>query len=162
MYLKSLAVFLLCTAFVVAFAVVLNNDASNVNSQLQALPSTPTNCSQSEASCPQFTILSASLHTMNTTDQLGIANPAFLSLEFNVTGGAPLSKVGLFIGNASAGTVQGPFRLGLNQISNLTLPATVTATPGKTYLLSVVAFDGATYQMESVSVTDQLRGPPSS
>jgi hypothetical protein len=159
-YRKSLVVVVLCTAFVLAFAVVLNNEASNVNNQLNALPSTPTNCSPSDDSCPRFSIVSASLLTMNTTDQLGIANPAYLSLGFNVSGGVPLSKVGLFIGNASAGTVYGPFGLGSNRISNLTLPATVSASPGRTYQVSMVGFNGASYLLESVNVTDQLRSSP--
>ena len=160
MYRKSLVVVVLCTAFVVAFAVVLNNEASNVNSQLNALPPTPTNCSSSGDGCPRFSIVSASLRTMNTTDQLGISNPAYLSLNFNVSGSVPLTKVSFFIGNASAGTVQGPFGLGPNSVSNLTLPATVSASPGKTYLVSVVGFNGASYQLESVNVTDQLRSSP--
>ncbi len=160
MYLKSLVVFVLCTAFVIAFYVVLTNDANSVNNQLQALPSSPTNCSPADASCPHFNIVSASLRTMNTTDQLGISNPAYLSLEFNVTGSAPVSKISLFIGNVSAGTVPGPFGLGLNKIVNQTLPATISASPGNTYIVSVVGFAGAQYLMKSVSVTDQLRGPP--
>ncbi len=161
MYLKSLIVFLLCTAFVVAFAVVLNNDASTVNSQLQALPSSETNCSVSDASCPKFVIVSASLRTMNTTDQLGIANPVYLTMRFNVTGSASLTKVQFFVGNVSAGTVQGPFGLGPNEVSNLTLSAAVSASPGKTYRVSAVAFSGSNYVLESVYVTDVLRGPPS-
>ncbi len=162
MYLKSLIVVLLCTAFVVAFAVVLNNDASTVSGQLQALPSSPTNCSAPATSCPRFTVLSASLRTMNTTDQLGIANPVYLSLEFNVSGSVPLSKVQLFVGNVSGGTIQGTFGFGLNRIANLTLSAAVSASPGKTYLVSVVGFSGADYTLESMYVTDQLRGPPAS
>ncbi len=160
-YLKSLIVFLLCTAFVVAFAVVLNNDASTVSSQLQALPPSATNCPISDASCPRFVIVSASLHTMNTTDQLGIANPVYLTMRFNVSGSVSLSKIQFFVGNVSAGTLQGPFGLGLNEISNLTLSAAVSASPGKTYRVSAIGFNGPSYVLESVYVTDLLRGPPS-
>jgi hypothetical protein len=79
-----------------------------------------------------------------------------------VSGSVSLTKVSIFIGNASAGTVPGPFGLGPHLISNLTLSAAVSASPGKTYQLNVVGFNGASYLMESVSVNDRLRASPTS
>jgi len=161
-YAKSLVVVALCTIFVLAFALVLNYEAASVNSQLQALPTSTTSCSGPDDSCPGFTIVSAALSTTNTTDQLGIANPIYLSVDFNVSANPPLSRVSLFVGNISAGTVEGPFQLGPNRIVNQTLPTTVQASPGKAYLVSVVAFNSGGYTMRSVNVTDRLSAPPSS
>ncbi len=154
MYAKSLVVFVLCTALVIGVAVVLNYEATTVGNQVQSLPALQATCAQSEASCPHFSIVSASLRTQNTTDQLGIANPAYLSLEFNVSGTTTLTRVHLYVGNASAGTVKGPFGLGVNRIANLTLSATVVVSPGKSYLLSVQGFNaGGVYVIEAEEVT---------
>jgi hypothetical protein len=142
-YVKSLVVFVLCTALVLGVAVVLNYEATSIGTQIQSLPTTKATCTPNDASCPAFSIVSASLRTQNTTDQLGVANPAYLSLEINVSGVTPLASVHLFVGNTSAGVVQGPFGPGLNRIVNLTLPATVLVTPGKSYLLSVQGFNGS-------------------
>lgn len=162
MHAKGLVVVALCTAFVLAFALVLNYEASSLNNQLQALPTPPSSCSGSDSSCPGFGLVSVALTTTNTTDQLGITNPAYLSIDFNVIANPPLSRVSLFVGNASAGTVQGPFLLGLNKIVNQTLSAAVQASPGKTYLVSVVAYNSAGYTTESMYVIDRLGAPPTS
>lgn len=150
----------LCTIFVLAFVLVLNYEAASVNSQLQALPTSPSSCSGSDNLCPNFTIVSAILTTTNTTDQLGIANPIYLSLDLNVSANPPFSRVSLFVGNISAGSVQGPFQRGLNKIVNQTLPTTVQASPGKTYMVSVVAYNSGGYTMRTVNVTDRLSAPP--
>ena len=76
MYTKSLVVFVLCTALVVGVAVVLNYEATSVGNQIQSLPALQATCSPTDPSCPHFSIVSASLRTQNTTDQLGIANPS--------------------------------------------------------------------------------------
>ena len=160
MYAKSLLVFVLCTALVIGVAVVLNYEAASVGSQIQSLPSLQATCSQSDTACPHFSIVSASLRTQNTTDQLGIANPAYLSLEFNVSGATSLTSVRLYVGNISAGVVQGPFGPGMNRIVNLTLPATVVVTPGKQYLLSVQGFNASGgYVINSREVTDTAQVP---
>jgi hypothetical protein len=157
-YAKSLVVFFLCTALVIGVAVVLNYEATTVGNQVKSLPTLQATCSQTDASCPHFSIVSASLRTQNTTDQLGIANPAYLSMEFNVSGAAALTSVHLYVGNVSAGTVKGPFGPGVSRIVNLTLSATVVVSPGKSYLLSVQGFNaggGYVIEAEEVTVTGQ-------
>jgi hypothetical protein len=154
-YTKSLVVFGLCTALVIGVLVVLNYEATSVGNEINSLPTLQATCSQSDPSCPQFSIVSASLRTQNITDQLGIANPAYLSLEFNVSGAAALTSVHLYVGNVSAGTVQGPFGPGMNRIVNLTLPAVVVVSPGKPYLLSVQGFNASGgYVIVAQKVTD--------
>jgi len=159
-YRKNLVVFVLCTLFVLGFVLVLNYESGLVGSQVQALPTSPTNCSPSDSLCPLFTITSASLKSKNTTDQLGVANPAYASLTINVTGGPALSRVDIFVGNASAATFQGPFGPGQNTVcENYTLYATILVTPGKAYLLSVEAFSGTSYLLKSVEVTASVQQP---
>lgn len=160
MYRKSLVVFVLCTLFVICFAVVLNYESGLVGSQVQALPSLLTNCSPSDSSCPSFTITFASLTSKNTTDQLGVANPAYASLTINVAGGPSLGKFDLFVGNVSAATIQGSFGPGQDRVcENYTLYATILVTPGKTYLLSVEGFNGNSYLLKSVEVTAGVQQP---
>lgn len=160
MYAKSLVVFVLCTALVVGVAVVLNYEATTVGSQIQSLPTLRATCSESDASCPHFSIASASLRTQNITDQLGIANPAYLSLELDVSGTAALSSIHLYVGNVSAGTVQGPFGPGMNRVVNLTLSAAVVVSPGRSYLLSVQGFNAnGGYVINSEEVTDSGQVP---
>ena len=160
MYRKSLVVFVLCTLFVISFALVLNYESGLVGNQVQALPTSPTNCSPSNSLCPLFTITSASLTSKNTTDQLGVASPAYASLTINVTGGPALSRVDLFVGNASAAMIQGSFGPGQDRVcENYTLYATILVTPGKTYLLSVEAFSGTSYLLKSVEVTASFQQP---
>lgn len=163
MYVKSLVVFALCTALVIGVVVVLNYEATSVGKQIQSLPTLQETCSQSDPSCPHFSILSASLRTENISDQLGIANPAYLSMEFNVSGGAALASVQLYVGNVSAGLVQGPFGPGVNRIVNLTLSAAVVVSPGQTVLLSAQGFNASgEYVIEAQQVTDTPQVPYSS
>ena len=160
MYLKSLVVFAICTLFVIGFAVVLNYETGLVGSQVQALPSSPTNCSPSDSQCPSFTIVSASLTSKNTSDQLGIASPAYASLSIMVAGGPTLSRVDLFVGNVSAASIRGTYGRGQDQVcENYTLYATVLVTPGKTYLLSVEGFSGASYLLKSEEVKAGVQQP---
>ena len=160
MYAKSLVVFVLCTALVIGVAVVLNYEAASVGTQVQSLPTLQATCSPDDPSCPDFSIVSASLRTQNTTDQLGIANPAYLSLAFNVSGTATLTSVQLYVGNVSAGTVQGPFGPGMNRIVNFTLSAAAVVSPGRMYLLSVQGFNASGgYVIRSEEVTDTGQVP---
>lgn len=138
---------------------VLDYEAATVGNQVQALPSVQRSCSPSDASCPNFSVGSADLVTENTTDLLGVASPARLSLVLNVSGTASLTSLRLYIGNASAGVVQGPFGQGLDRIVNLTLSATVLVSPGKSYLLSVQGFNGGAYVIESEFVTARGQVP---
>ncbi len=140
MYLRSLLVFALCTAFVVSFVVVLDYATSGVGSQTSL--STQGNCLPSQAPCPNFAITSATLRTVNYTDELGIVNYSYLVLGLNASGSAPLTSMSLYIGSASAGTVQGPFEPGVNRVVNITLPATVTVSRGMTYQVNVEGFYG--------------------
>ena len=160
MYARSLVVFVLCTALVIGVGVVLNYEASAVGNQIQSLPTSPTSCSTSQSSCPRFSIISAELDTMNTTDQLGVANPDYLTLELDVQGPSSLSSIHLFVGNASAGSVHGPFGPGLDRIANITLQSTASVSAGRTYHVTVEAIgSGGSYVLESVDVVAQLTTP---
>lgn len=163
MYRKSLIVFVLSTALVVGVALVLNYEAASVGNQIQALPAVQATCSPSDLSCPHFSIASVDLVTQNTTDLLGIANPARITLVLNVSGDATLASVHLYVGNASVGAVQGPFGQGLDRIPNLTLSTTAPVTPGVSYLLSVQGFNGkGAYVIQSELVTARGETPYSS
>lgn len=160
MYLKSLVVFVLCTALVLGFIVVLNYEATAVGNQVDDLPTSQASCFPTDTGCPNFSLVSASLRVENTTDILGVANPAYLSLELNVSGITPIVSIHVFIGNALAAEVKGPFPPGLNRIENLTLMATVTLLPGKTYTLSVEGLNsGGSYLIESTAVTAEAEAP---
>ncbi len=153
-YLKSVVVFVLCTAFVLSFVAVLNYDTAGIGKQAPPVSTSYTQCSKSDPSCVTFSITSARLHTVNYTDVLGVVNYATLSLGLNVSGGSPITSIRLFVSNALAGAVQGPFNPGVNRIVNLTLPATITVSPGKSYFLSVEGFYGSgSVAWESEEVT---------
>ncbi len=158
MYLKSLIVFVLCTAFVAGFAIVLNYEAAGIGVGGQTVTTLQTSsCSISDSSCMRISITSAYLHAVNYTDELGIVNYATLKLGLNASGPSSLAGVKLFVGNLSAGVVQGPFEPGVNRVVNLTLPATVTISPGKTYLVSVEGLynNGSESVWASTEVTAQ-------
>ena len=91
---------------------------------------------------------------MNYTDALGPGSYATLTLGLNASGGNPITSVKIFVGNMSAGTFQGPFQLGVNKVLNLTLPATISVSSGKTYTISVEGYfdGGAETVWESVKV----------
>lgn len=155
-----MVVFVLCTALVVGVVVVLNYEAVMVGNQTKALPKIKASCSSSDPTCPHFSIISASVGVENTSDLLGVASPAYLSLVFNVSGATPLASIRLFIGNVSAGAVSGPFGLGLNQIVNLTLPSTVIVYPGRSYPLSVEGLNGnGAYVVITETVTAETQAP---
>jgi len=136
-YARSLIVVALCTIFVLAFALVLNYEAAGVGTQGTVVPTTKTTCPTPGPSCEMMSITSASLHTVNYTDELGVVNYATLTLGLNASGESPITAVNLFVGNTSAGQVQGPFRPGINRSVNVTLPSTISISPGKTYVVSV-------------------------
>jgi hypothetical protein len=141
-YLKSLIVFILCTIFVLSFVVVLNYATSGVGKGGETVVSMQTSCSAVASSCESFFITSASLRTVNYTDELGVVNYASLVLGVNASGSSPITSINFFIGNLSAGKIQGPFQPGFNRVVNLTLPATASVSSGKTYLVSVEGFYG--------------------
>lgn len=160
MYRKSLIAFILSVSLVVGIIVVLNYEATTVESQIQSLPTAQASCSPNEVSCPSFSLVSASLFTQNTTDLLGIASPSRLSLVLNVSGSTPLESIRLFIGNTSAGVVPGPFEPGLYRVVNFTLPATISASPGHSYLLSVQGFnESGAYVIKSETLTAESQVP---
>ncbi|MDA4119932.1 MAG: hypothetical protein OK436_05035 [Thaumarchaeota archaeon] len=157
MYLRSLLVFALCTAFVVGFVVVLNYATAGVGKQGQTGPVTiqTTSCASQSTTCTTFSITSARLVSVNYTDVLGPGNYATLTLGLNASGGNPITSVKIFVGNLSAGTFQGTFQPGVNRLLNLTLPATISVSPGKTYTISVEGYFGSGTEAvwESVKVT---------
>ena len=145
----------LCTIFVLGFALVLGYEAAGIGRQATVV-APRTTCSASEASCETLSITSASLRTVNYTDELGTVNYANLSLGLAPSGGATVSSVNLFVGNQSAGQLQGPFRPGVNRMVNVTLPSTISVSKGKTYLLSVEGFyNGSLTVWASARVTAQ-------
>jgi hypothetical protein len=141
-YARSVAVVALCTLFVVSFALVLGYEAAGIGKQSTITIASQTACTASGAPCEGLTITSAKLRTVNYTDELGTVSYANLSLGLNVSGGSPVTSVKLFIGNQSAGEVQGPFKPGINKAVNVTIPSTVSVSKGKTYLLSVEGYYG--------------------
>lgn len=156
MYLKSLVAFVLCTIFVLSFVVVLNYAASGVGRTGRGVTTSQAICSASSNSCNSFSITSASLRTVNYTDELGVVNYANLVLGVNASGDSSLTSLNLFIGNMSAGTVQGPFNPGVNRVVNLTLPTTISISEGKTYLVNVEGFQqNGSVVWESVEVSAQ-------
>jgi hypothetical protein len=136
-YTKSLVVVALCTIFVLAFFFVLSFETAGIGSQTATIPTTATTCSQSSAPCDTLTITSAALQAVNYTDELGTVNYATLAFSLKPLGGSPITSLKLFIGNTSAGTVQGPFTPGINRIENITLPSTISVSSGGTYVLSI-------------------------
>ncbi len=154
MYPKSLIVFALCTVFVLSFVVALNYATSGVGREGQGVTASQTSCSVTSPSCQSISITSASLHTVNYTDELGVVNYANLVLGVNVSGSSPLAGLDLFVGNMSAGSVQGPFNPGAVRLLNLTLPSTISVSPGKTYVVSVEGFYGGSSAVwVSVTIT---------
>jgi hypothetical protein len=156
-YLRSLIVVALCTAFVVGFVVVLNYATAGVGKQGQtALVTTQTtSCAAQSSSCVSFSITSARLVSVSYTDELGPVNYATLTMGLNASGGMPITSVKVFVGNLSAGGAQGPFNPGVNRVLNLTLPATIMVSPGKMYTVSVEGFygNGSDVAWKSVEIT---------
>jgi hypothetical protein len=142
-YYKSLIVFTLCTVFVASFVVVLNFETSGIGRQAQVVVTSQAACSAGSASCESLIITSADLRTVNYTDELGIVNYAALTLGLKTSGPSPIDDVDFFIGNMSAGYAQGPFAPGVNKVVSVTIPATISVSPGRTYVLSVEGFYGA-------------------
>lgn len=143
MYLRSLIVFSLCTIFVAGFYVVISYDTSGVGRQSQVLVTSQASCPASVTACEAIEITSASLRTVNYTDELGVVNYATLAIGVEPSGGSAITGLELFIGNSSAGNFQGPFEPGVSKMVSLTVPATISVTPGKTYVVSVEGFYGS-------------------
>jgi hypothetical protein len=155
-YARSLLVVVLCTIFVLGFTLVLAYEAAGIGEQATIVPTSQTTCSAPESSCEALVITSASLRTVNYTDELGVVNYASLTLGLNPSGKLAIATVSFYIGNTSAGQVQGPFQPGVNRVVNLTLPATVSITPGRTYLVSVEGSYGTSLSVwTSTKVTAQ-------
>jgi hypothetical protein len=144
-YLRNLLVVALCTAFVVGFVVVLNYATAGVGRQGQTtlVTTQATSCAIQSSTCVSFSITSARLVSVNYTDVLGPGNYAILTLGLNASGGGSINSVKVFVGNLSAGGASGPFQPGVNRVLNLTLPATISVSPGMTYTISVEAYFGS-------------------
>ena len=137
MYAKSLAVVILCTLFVLAFYLVVSFETSGIGNQTMTVPTTVSSCPASGTVCDTLTITSATLRTVNYTDELGTVNYATLSFGLEPVGGSSISSVRLYIGNLSAGAIQGPFQPGTKENENVTLPSTISISAGRTYILSI-------------------------
>jgi len=157
LYLRNLLVVALCTSFVVGFVVVLNYATAGVGKQGLTNPVTTqtTTCPTQSSTCVSFSITSARLVTVNYTDVLGPGSYATLTLGLNASGGMPIASVKVFVGNQSAGEAQGPFQPGVNRVLNLTLPATISVSPGKAYTISVEGYfgSGSAVVWKSVKIT---------
>jgi len=156
-YLRSLLVVALCTAFVIGFVVVLNFATAGLRTEGQAglVTTQATPCAAQSSSCASFSITSAGLVSVSYTDELGPVNYATLTLGLNASGGTPMTSVKVFVGNLTGGGAQGPFNPGVNRVLNLTLPATIAVSPGKMYTVSVEGFFGNGSEMvwKSVEIT---------
>jgi hypothetical protein len=143
-YAKSLIVVALCTAFVLAFALVLNYEAAGVGEQTTTLATSQSTCPASDASCERLTITSATLRTVNYTDELGTVTYSNLSVSITPSGPSPIESVDLYFGNATSTTkvysVKGPFEAGVGGVLTVTLPSSVFAFTGKTYLVIVEGY----------------------
>jgi hypothetical protein len=147
----------LCTLFVIGFVVVLNYATAGVGKQGQTQLVTTQNssCAAQSSSCASFSITSARLVSVNFTDELGPVNYGTLTLGLNASGGVSITNVKVFVDNLPAGGAQGPFSRGVNKMLNLTLPATISVSPGKTYTISVEGFysNGSETVWQSVETT---------
>ena len=155
MYLRSVLVVALCTIFVVGFALAIVYATSTVGTGGQSLATTQqASCTVSSA-CPSLSISSEKLATVNYTDELGQVSYAVLSFKLTTSGQGQIGSVTLFVGNLSAGSVQGPFEPGTSKTINMTLPSTITVTAGRPYLVSVEGHveNGPEVVWESAEVT---------
>jgi hypothetical protein len=141
-YYKSLVVFALSTVFVASFVVVLNYETSGIGRPAPAVVTSRAACSATSASCESVIITSADLRTVNYTDELGVVNFATIRLGLKASGPSSIDDVDFFVGNMSAGYAQGPFVPGVNKVVSITVPATISVSPGRTYSLSVEGFYG--------------------
>jgi hypothetical protein len=158
-YYKSLVVVALCTAFVIGFYAVLQYEAAEVGTQQTSTADSArtTTCPPSDASCVSFSIASPSLKTLNYSSELGPGSFSILAFSIRPAGGGPIQRVSIFLNNTFVETVQGPFDAGVTKVVNFTLPATVSITYGKAYVLSVEGFyglgSGATWQAIEVQAS---------
>jgi len=158
-YLRSILVVVLCSIFVVGFVLALVYATSSVGSEGTSLATTQeTSCTVSSA-CPSLTITSAKLATVNYTDELGPVGYAILSFKMTTSGVGQIGSVTLFVGNLSAGSVQGPFEPGTTKTINTTLPSTILVTAGKSYLVRVEGHveSGPEVVWESAEVTATIQ-----
>ena len=143
MYIKSIIVVILCTAFVIGFALVINYEASSVGTLTGGeITTTEATCTAAPGECESMVIGSASLRTVNYTDELGPVGYADLAFVLNVSGSVPVSSISVYLANASAGTIGGPFQPGGDKLVNFTLPATAIVSQGTKYVLQVEGFYG--------------------
>jgi hypothetical protein len=142
-YFRSTLVVVLCTVFVIAFAIVLSYEAAQVGKSSAVTISTQNSCSPSSVACPSFTITSLKLSTENITSELGPENRTDIAFGLDVSGTTTITRLSLFVGNSSAGTIQGPFDPGLARLLNITLPSTVQVSSGRTYVVYVESFSSS-------------------
>ena len=137
MYLRSILVVVLCSVFVVGFVLAIVYATSTVGSSgTSPANSQQTSCTVS-SECPSLSITAAKLATVNYTDELGPVDYAVLTLKLTTSGVGQIGSVTLFVGNLSAGSVEGPFAPGTTKTINMTLPSTIIVTAGKSYLVNV-------------------------
>jgi len=153
-YLRSILVVILCSIFVVGFVLAIAYATSTVGTPTSLATTQETSCTVSSA-CPSLSITSARLATVNYTDELGPVDYAILTLKLTMSGTGQIGSVTLFVGNLSAGSVQGPFEPGTTKAINMTLPSTITVTAGRTYLVNVEGHveNGSEVVWESAEVT---------
>ena len=120
----------------VGFVIAIVYATASVGAGGTTIVTTQNSCTVSTA-CPSFSITSAKLVTVNYTDELGPVGYAVLTLGITTSGTGQIGSVTLFVGNLSAGSIQGPFGPGTSKTINMTLPSTIAVTAGKSYLVSI-------------------------
>jgi hypothetical protein len=143
-YARSLLVVALCTVFVLAFAFVLQYEASEVGQSGNTVPTSSTTCSPSDPSCDVLTIVSASIRNSSGIDLIGPGGNANLSLALDISGGSPLSSVKVFIGDQLGASINGPFQPGVVSMPALALSTQVSISPGQSYLITIEGYYGGT------------------
>jgi len=153
-YLRSILVVVLCSIFVVGFALTIVYEASTIGTGTSLATTQETSCTAT-LTCPSLSITSVRLATVNYTDELGPVDYAVLTLKLTTSGTGQIGSVTVYVGNLSAGTVQGPFEPGTSKTINMTLPSTITVTEGMSYLVNVEGrlVNGSEVVWESAKVT---------
>jgi hypothetical protein len=154
-YYKSLIVVALCTVFVIGFYVVLQYEAAEVGTrQTSTTDIVRTSTCPALGSCVSFSITSPSLRTLNYSSELGPGSYSVLAFGIRPSGQGPIQKVSIFLNDTSVGTFQGPFDSGVTREVNFTLPATVSVSYGKYYIVAIEGFygDGSEATWQAVEV----------
>lgn len=138
---RSVVVFVLCTAFVLAFYAVLSYEAGGVELASLQSPGPAQPCTAG-AACGSFSLASATLTTANFTDELGPAGYSNLTLTLTVAANGSIQSFDVYIGGTKLGTLTGPYGPGTDRAFTFTLPSTDPISRGSAYVVSVKGLVG--------------------